>query len=365
MTPTPLPATATPLPATAAPLPSTATPCPAIADPGPEPVAACPGPGSSAPGRPVSRVSGRPVRLALCLAPVLLAAGWAVANRPLVYGGVRRLGVADPGWLLAGAGFTCLTWVAAACVRQGALPDPLPPGPLLASQFAAGAANHVLPGGLSAHAVTLRFLRRRGVPLERATASIGLYSLARSSAKALVLLVFLAASGAWRRLGDLAPDGRLLVPLAAAVAGALATAGVLLTVVRPLRRPVAGLLRAALADARAVHTRPCRVLALWGGAVAMPLVQAGALACVGTSLGLGLPWEQVVLAHLAAGTAVGAVPAPGGLAVDAALVWTLVAFGASPSVATATVIGYRMLTDWVPLVPGALVLSSMIRAKAL
>ncbi|GGS75896.1 lysylphosphatidylglycerol synthase transmembrane domain-containing protein [Streptomyces cinerochromogenes] len=338
--------------------------CPSVSPPSPSltgPRPAC----ARAATRPVSRRAARPVRLALCLAPLLLAACWAVANRPVLDEGVRRLVAADPWWLLAGAGFTCLTWVAASCARQGALPDPLPPGLLLASQFAAGAANHVAPGGLGAHAVTLRFLRGRGVPLERATASIGLYSLARSSAKTLVLLAFLAASPDWRRLRDLVPDGRLLLPLAAVAAGAVTVAGVLLTVVRPLRRPVAGLLRSALADARVVHRRPRRVLALWGGAVAMPLVQAGALACVGASLGLGLPWQQVVLAHLAAGTAVGAVPAPGGLAVDAALVWTLVAFGSSATAATATVIGYRVLLDWLPLVPGAVVLSALIRARVL
>ncbi|GHI09342.1 hypothetical protein AQI88_31745 [Streptomyces cellostaticus] len=323
-------------------------------------------PGAGAPVRRASLLAARPVRLALCLSPcLLLAAGWALANRPLAYEGAARLVAADPWWLLAGAGFTCLTWVAASCVRQGALPDRVPPGLLLASQFAAGAANHALPGGLGAHAVTLRFLRTRGVPLPRATASIGLYSLAKSSTKTLVLLVFLAVSPAWRRLGDLVPDGRILVPAAAVAGGALAVAGVLLTAVRPLRRPVTGLVRSALADARVVHGRPCRVLALWGGAAAMPLVQGGALVCVGYSLGLGLPWEQVVLAYLAAGTAVGAVPAPGGLAVDAALVWTLVAFGATPAVATATVIGYRVLTDWLPLLPGTLVLSALIRAKIL
>ncbi|GHH26745.1 lysylphosphatidylglycerol synthase transmembrane domain-containing protein [Streptomyces rubradiris] len=319
-------------------------------------------PERAAPARSVaSRGPARSLRLVLCLVPVLFAVGWAAANRPVVCEGFRRLVAADPGWLAAGAGFTCLTWVAASCVRQGALPDPVPPRLLLASQFAAGAANHVLPGGLGAHAVTLRFLRGQGVPLERATASIGLYSLVKSVAKTLVLVVFLAASPARRRLGELIPDGRLLVALAAGVGGAVTVAGVLLAVVRPLRRPVTGLLRTAVSDARAVHARPCRVLALWGGAVAMPLVQAGALACVAASLGLGLPWEQVVLAHLAAGTAVGAVPAPGGLAVDAALVWTLVAFGSSPAPATATVIGYRVLTDWAPLLPGALVLSGLIR----
>ncbi|MFF9020003.1 lysylphosphatidylglycerol synthase transmembrane domain-containing protein [Streptomyces eurythermus] len=342
------------------PSPETGGPGPKCADLGPETTGA--DPERAAPARSAAaRGPGRSLRLALCLAPLLFAAGWAAANRPVVYEGFRRLVAADPGWLAAGAGFTCLTWVAASCVRQGALPDPVPPRLLLASQFAAGAANHVLPGGLGAHAVTLRFLRGQGVPLERATASIGLYSLVKSVAKALVLVVFLASSPARRRLGELIPDGRLLIPLAAGVGGAVTVAGVLLTVVRPLRRPVAGLLRTAVSDARAVHARPRRVLALWGGAVAMPLVQAGALACVGASLGLGLPWEQVVLAHLAAGTAVGAVPAPGGLAVDAALVWTLVAFGSSPAPATATVIGYRVLTDWAPLLPGALVLSALIR----
>jgi len=326
-------------------------------------------PPSCPPPRPPARratlPAARSVRLALCLSPVLLAGCWALANRPMASEGAARLAAADPAWLLAGAGLTCLTWVAASCVRQGALPERLPPGLLLASQFAAGAANHVLPGGLGAHAVTLRFLRSRGVPLDRATASIGLYSLARSVARTLVLLAFLAACPARRRLGELVPDGPVPVPAAAAAGGALAVAGVLLTVVRPVRRPVTGLVRAALADVRAVHGRPCRVLALWGGSAAMPLVQAGTLVCVGTSLGLGLPWEQVVLAHLAAGTAVGAVPAPGGLAVDAALVWTLVSFGAVPAVAAATVIGYRVLTDWLPLLPGALTLSALIRAKAL
>ncbi|MCH0559001.1 flippase-like domain-containing protein [Streptomyces sp. MUM 16J] len=310
-------------------------------------------------------VSARSVRLALCVVPVLLAGCWAVTNRPVLVEGIRRLVAADPGWLLAGAGLTCLSWVAASCVRQGALPDRLPPGLLLASQFAAGAANHALPGGLGAHAVTLRFLRGQGVPLNRASASIGLYSLVRSGAKALVLLAFLAASPAWRRLGALVPDERLLVPMAAGTGAVVAVVGAVMVFVRPVRRPVTGLVRSALADVRLVHSRPGRVIALWGGAVSMPLVQAGTLACVGASLGLGLPWEQVVLAHLAAGTAGGALPAPGGLAVDAALVWTFVTFGAAPAVATATVIGYRVLTDWLPLLPGALVLSALMRAEVL
>ncbi|MFH8341774.1 UPF0104 family protein [Streptomyces sp. AM6-12] len=237
-------------------------------------------------------ISGRTLRLALCLAPLLIALCWAVANRPVVYEGVPRLVAADPGWLLAGVGCTCLTWVAASCVRQGALPDRLPAGLLLASQFAAGAANHALPGGLGAHAVTVRFLRARGVPLDRATASIGLYSLVKGVSKTLVLLVFLALSPALRRLAALVPDGTELVPVAAVACGVVAGAGVLLTVVRPLRRPVTALVRTALADVRVVHARPCRALALWGGAVAMPLVQRARSAASGPRSGSDCPGRR-------------------------------------------------------------------------
>ncbi|MBV2356398.1 flippase-like domain-containing protein [Streptomyces sp. J2-1] len=309
--------------------------------------------------------AGRLLRLALCVVPLVLALWWVTNHRAVAREGVLRLASADPRWLAAALVFTCLTWVAASLVRQGALPDRVPPGLLLASQFAAGAANHALPAGLGAHAVTLRFLRARGVPLDRATASVGLYSLAKSVAKTLVLLAFLAASPAWRLLGDLVPDERFVVPALAAAGCVLALAATLLAFVRPLRRPANRLARSALSDAREVHRRPARVLALWGGAAAMPLVQAGALVCVGSSLGLGLPWQHVVLAYLAAGTAGGAVPAPGGIAVDAALIWTLITLGADPTPAAATVIGYRLLTDWLPLLPGALVLSALIRAKVL
>lgn len=98
----------------------------------------------------------------------------------------------------------------------------------------------------------------------------------------------------------------------------------------------------------------------------LPLFQAGVLASVGASLGLPLPWPHVVFAYLAASAVAGAVPAPGGIGpVDAALVIALVVFGAPMTLATASVIGYRVLTVWLPLLPGAIVLSALVRRKVL
>ncbi|MGC5563521.1 lysylphosphatidylglycerol synthase transmembrane domain-containing protein [Streptomyces sp. FR-108] len=334
-------------------------------DPAPGLSPARPGPVSD-PAPAALPLVGRGVRWALTLLPLLLIAAWAAADWRAVRDGTVRLAAADPWWLLAAVLCTCLGWVAAACARQGALPDRLPPGPLLASQFAAGAANHVLPASIGAHAVTLRFLRRRGIPLARATASLALYSLVRPIAKTMVLLVFVVAHPDLLHLAELVPDERTMALVAGSVAAGFGTAALLVTTVRPLRRPALECVRTALTDVRLLHRRPARIIALWGGAAATPLLQGSVIATVGFSLGLPLSWTQVVLALLLASTAVGAVPAPGGIGpVDAALVFTMAAFGAPVGIAAATVVGYRVLTVWLPLLPGALVLSALVHRKVL
>ncbi|GAQ53772.1 lysylphosphatidylglycerol synthase transmembrane domain-containing protein [Streptomyces acidiscabies] len=311
-------------------------------------------------------VASRHVRRAISLLPLLFLAIWAALDWHTVSDGATRLTDADPWWLLAGAGFTFLGCVAASFIRQGALLDRLPPGPLLASQFAAGAANHVLPASLGAHAVTLRFLQRQGVPLPRATASLALYSLARAVAKTPVVLAFVILAPNAVRPEALLPNGQALM---AAVTGILlvpAAAALFLAAFRPLRRPTVEFVRTALRGVKGIHARPSRVAALWGGAMAAPLIQAAIVASVGTALNLPLSWLQLAFAYLAASTAAGAVPAPGGIGpLDAALILTLAGYGTPLSLATATVLGYRVLTVWVPLLPGMLVMSAMVQRELL
>ncbi|MET8412491.1 lysylphosphatidylglycerol synthase transmembrane domain-containing protein [Streptomyces sp. NPDC005195] len=340
--------------------------------PGPLPAPACPAlaspaPASATPESPVrSNATVRLIHRAAVLVPLLLIGAWAAVDWPGMRGGATRLASADPWWLLLALFFTCLGWVTAACVRQGAVPDRLSPGLLLASQFADGAANHVLPASVGAHAVTLRFLQNQGVPLARGTASIALYSLVKPLAKIPVLIIFVLAFPEMLELEELVPDNGTLLLITGCVVLGPAAAALLVTVVRPLRRPALALVRTALTDARLVHTRPSRVLALWGGAALAPVFQGCVVASVGSSLGLPLSWAQVVFAFLAASTAVGSVPAPGGIGpVDAALVFAMAALGAPLGVATATVVGYRVLTVWLPLIPGALALSALVQQGVL
>jgi uncharacterized membrane protein YbhN (UPF0104 family) len=289
----------------------------------------------------------------------------AVQHRSVLAEGFAHLGTAEWPWLLAAAAATCLTWVAAACTRQGAVVEPLPKRRLLATQFAAGAANHLLPTGLGAGAVNLRFMTVCGLPLARSSAALALYLLAETVGRlALLGALFLAFPSALR-LGTLLPEGAL-GPLLLGVGAVLVVATAALALVRRLRTALVSFLRTALCEARLVHTRPARALALWGGSLAFPALQATVLVLVGLSLGLPVPPAHMAVAYLAATVAVALIPTPGGLgSVEAALVVALVAAGGPAAVATAVVLAFRIITVWLPLVPGALTLGALVRLKVI
>ncbi|WP_329268111.1 lysylphosphatidylglycerol synthase transmembrane domain-containing protein [Streptomyces sp. NBC_01451] len=306
-----------------------------------------------------------PVRQVLCLLPLLLVALVAVRHRQVLAEGFAQLASARLPWLLAAAGATCLTWVAAAVGRQGAVVERLPGRRLLATQFAAGSANHLLPTGLGASAVNLRFMTVCGLPPARSSAALALYLLAEAVGRLGLLAALLIAFPHALRLGSLFPGtafGPLLIGICvvlSAVAGALAG-------VRRLRTAALSFLRTALGEARSVHMRPCRALALWGGSLAFPALQAAGLAAVGTALGLPVPAWHMALAYLAATVAVALIPTPGGIgSVEAALVLALVAVGGPVAVATAVVLAFRIITVWVPLLPGALTLGALVRLKVI
>ncbi|MFF1278372.1 lysylphosphatidylglycerol synthase domain-containing protein [Streptomyces marokkonensis] len=62
----------------------------------------------------------------------------------------------------------------------------------------------------------------------------------------------------------------------------------------------------------------------------------------------------------------GRLPTPGGLgSVEAALVVALVAVGGAAAPATAVVLVFRVVTVWLPLLPGALTLGALVRLKVI
>ncbi|MFD5315555.1 YbhN family protein [Streptomyces sp. NPDC127098] len=300
------------------------------------------------------------LRRILCLLPIVAVAVWLYHNRTHLGSGVRQALDGNGYWMLAAVASTLLGWVAVSFARQGTVLERLPAGRLLVTQFAAGAANHLLPSGIGAGAVNIRFMARCGLPPARYSAALALYYLAEGVARGTLLLAFPEAL----RLETLLPEEIGLSLAATLAVAALLGVAVALACVGRIRRAVATFVRTALTDVRSLHARPSRALALWGGSFAFPMLQAAGLVTVALALGLTLPVGHLVLAYLAASVVAAAVPSPGGIgSVDAALVVALVATGATAGAATATVLVFRVITVWLPLLPGALVLAGLVRWK--
>ncbi|MCX4578589.1 flippase-like domain-containing protein [Streptomyces sp. NBC_01571] len=291
---------------------------------------------------------------ALTLAVLAGAAYLARHHWPVIETGTDRLAVADHGWLFVAAVATGGTWVCSALAQQGAVTRPLPAGRLVAAQFAASAANHVLPAGLGAGAVNLRFLTRCGLPVARSATALGVKATAGAVARAFLIAVLASACPGVLRLPDLPVT-------AVAVSGVVAATAVLL-----LRGPARRAVRAVLADVRAVHEIPARAAALWGGSLAFAALHATVVVAVAQALELPVPPARVALAYLAASSAAVLLPTPGGIgSLDAALALALTLTGAPGGAAASAVLGYRLLTVWLPLVPGLVVLAVLARRRVL
>lgn len=295
----------------------------------------------------------------------LLAEKWT-----LIGSGAGRLGSADGEWLTTACLAAVMTWVCSATALQGAVLQLLPPGRLLAAQFASSAANHVLPAGVGGNAVNLRFLVRRGLTPTCALAALAVRAATAVAGRVALLLIVLAIFPDALHIRRVV-SGRPALPdhpLLLAIGGAAALAGGFL-LLRYARRLGARLREFAVSvahDVRAVHGSPARIAALWGGSLAFPAMHAAVVVAVVRAVHAPVPMSGVVVAYLCASTATGWVPTPAGLgSLDAALALALVTAGASPVTATSAVLGYRLLTAWLPLVPGILVLAVLVRRREL
>ncbi|MFH9427943.1 lysylphosphatidylglycerol synthase domain-containing protein [Streptomyces sp. NPDC017615] len=295
---------------------------------------------------------------ALLLCVLLFLAYLTQRHWPTVRSGAVRLALADQGWLAVGAVAAVGTWAASALAQQGAVVERLPGVRLVAAQFAAGAANHLLPAGIGAGAVNLRFLLRCGLPMGRSAGALAVKGGAGGVSRLALIALLVPFCPGLLRVPEL--------PLAWLVGALGAVALIAAVAAGPLWPRCRLALRALMADVRAVHARPGRAVALWGGSLAFAALHCSAVVAVARAVALPLPAPEVALLYLAASGAAALLPTPGGLgSLDAALVLALATSGAPAATAASAVLGYRMLTVWLPLTPGLLTLAVLLRRKAL
>ncbi|MFD7992388.1 lysylphosphatidylglycerol synthase domain-containing protein [Streptomyces mexicanus] len=271
------------------------------------------------------------------------------------------------GWLAAAVAFSALSYVAAAMALLGFVPERVPFPRTVAAQVAGSFVKIVAPAAVGGVALNTRFLQRAGVRPGLAVASVGASQLFGLGCHILMLLSFGYLTGT-----EKTPS---LTPSRTVIAGLLTVAVLVLVVtsVPFLRKFVVTRVRSLFAGVVPrmldVLQRPQKLVTGIGG---MLLLTGCFVMCLDASIrAFGDESTSLSIAGVAvvflAGNALGsAAPTPGGVgAVEATLTVGLIAVGLPKEVAAPAVLMFRLLTLWLPVLPGWLAFNHLTRKGAL
>ncbi len=276
-------------------------------------------------------------------------------------------GRAHWGWVAAAVAFSALSYIAAAMSLLGFVPERVPFLRTVVAQVAGSFVKIVAPAAVGGVALNTRFLQRSGVRPGLAVASVGASQLFGLGAHILLLLSFGYLTGT-EKTASLSPSRTV-------IAGLLTVAVLVLvvTAIPFLRKFVSTRLRSLFAGVVPrmldVLQRPMKLITGIGG---MLLLTGVFVMCLDASIrafGNGaqpLSYASIAVVFLAGNALGSAAPTPGGVgAVEGALTFGLIVAGVPKEVAAPAVLLYRMLTLWLPVLPGWFAFNHLTRKGAL
>jgi uncharacterized membrane protein YbhN (UPF0104 family)/tRNA A-37 threonylcarbamoyl transferase component Bud32/membrane-associated phospholipid phosphatase len=259
---------------------------------------------------------------------------------------------ADKGWLAVTAASGMLAVVASSWTILGAARDPLPVGRTVAVQVGAAFTGRTTVGALGYYAINLAFLQRLGLPRSDAVSVLVLNRAATVVVTGIATLIGLLV------IGRAVPIGSVSIPWWAPVAlGAVIVVAVAFLVSPYGRdrvwRRLMTMLRKVLAATGPTLRQPVRAAQLIGGETVFLALSAAGIVATLSALGAHYSVVAVVAVFIVASTVGQLLPTPGGLgAVEGALVAGLTAIGIPTPTAIAATLVARVLTFWLPVVPG-------------
>ncbi|WP_078943160.1 lysylphosphatidylglycerol synthase transmembrane domain-containing protein [Streptomyces aureus] len=267
-------------------------------------------------------------------------------------------------WAVLALAFSALTYVAAAMTLLGFVPEKVPFGRTVLAQLASSFA--LAPAAVGGIALNTRFLQRNQVRPGFAVASVGASQLAGGVGHVLLIVVFGYATGT--------QDTTLLSPSSATtVIGGLLAATVLalaVAAVPPLRRFVTTRVRALFSGVLPrlldLLQQPAKLVTGFGGILLLNLAYIACLDASVRAFGHSIGFAPLAFAYLVGSAAGSAIPTPGGIGgVETALASALTLAGLPASAAFSAVLLYRLLTFWLPVLPGWLAFSHLVRKQLL
>ncbi|MEV4571029.1 lysylphosphatidylglycerol synthase transmembrane domain-containing protein [Nonomuraea sp. NPDC049419] len=256
------------------------------------------------------------------------------------------------------------SFVAAALMLRGFVPERLPLWRTVLVQFASSFVKLVAPAAVGGVAINTRYLQKRGIPPASAVASVGASQLIMLIFHIGLLALFAYITGS-NTATSFTPSRGLVLALLAVAVLVVAVLGV-----PPLRRLITGRLSKLFSNVLPrlldVLQSPRKMIEAAVGTLMITLMFVLCLdACI-AAFGHDISFTAVAVVYLTANAIGSAAPTPGGLgAVELALVGGLVLAGVPKELATSAVLLYRLLTFWLPVLPGWASFTYLQRHEAL
>jgi glycosyltransferase 2 family protein len=271
---------------------------------------------------------------------------------------------ADWRWFGVGLLASAVSYLAAAFMLIGFVPERLRLWRTVLVQVAASFVKLVAPAAVGGIAVNTRYLQKAGVPAGQAAASVGASQLTGMGCHVLLILLFGYVTNS--SAGPSLPPSRIIIIT-------LLTAAVLTIVlfsIGPLRRLITSRTRSLFAGVVPrlldVLQSPKKITTGLGGTL---MLTAAFVLCLDASIrafGGSLDLTTVAVVFLTGNALGSAVPTPGGLgAVEGALSLGLTLAGLPAGTATSAVLLFRLLTFWLPVLPGWAAFTHLQRSEAI
>ncbi|MFC9298263.1 lysylphosphatidylglycerol synthase domain-containing protein [Streptomyces sp. NPDC057011] len=278
----------------------------------------------------------------------------------------KIIGEAQWGWVGAALAFSALSYFAAAMSLLGFVPERVSFLRTVVAQVAGSFVKLVAPAAVGGVALNTRFLQRAGVRPGLAVASVGASQLFGLASHILLLLSFGYLTGT-----EKTPE---MTPSRTVIAGLLTVAVLVLvvTAVPFMRKFVVTRVRALFAGVVPrmldVLQRPQKLMTGIGG---MLLLTGCFVMCLDASIrafggGQAISYASIAVVFLAGNALGSAAPTPGGIgAVETTLTLGLIAAGLEKEVAISAVLLFRLMTFWLPVLPGWVSFNFLTRKEAI
>lgn len=260
-------------------------------------------------------------------------------------------------WLAAAVVALLISLGAAAHNISAFAPLRLRAADTLRAQLAIGGLRIVMPSAVSTPAIGARLLTRKGLSTPAALTVVAVAQTAQLLMTIVVVgaIALLASS----RLDMASGMGVLIVAVAVVIVALVAVA---LRTVPRVRRAADQTVVAVRTIAAHLRANPARVLTGLGASAALTLAHIAAFVCCVHAVGGSASLLALTAVYLGAASAGSLIPTPGGIgAVESAMISGLIAAGLAPQIAAAAALLSRVVTLWLPAVPGLFALRALRR----